>query len=65
MGVWQGQAMNSLMFRPGPPCPILVRPFGHPTPYAYVVLSQNEATSTFHGGGGVFEVETIVTVEDS
>jgi hypothetical protein len=28
MVVWQGVAMNSLMFHPGPPCPTLLRPAG-------------------------------------
>jgi hypothetical protein len=41
MVVWQGVAMDSPMFYPGPPCNTLLRPaalfypFGHPTPYAY------------------------------
>jgi hypothetical protein len=30
MGVWQGVAMDSLKFRSGPPCPILLRPTGGP-----------------------------------
>jgi hypothetical protein len=30
MGVWQGVAMDSLKFHPGPPCPTLLRPAGGP-----------------------------------
>jgi hypothetical protein len=30
MGVWQGVAMDSLKFYPGPTCPILLRPAGTP-----------------------------------
>jgi hypothetical protein len=28
MGVWQGVAMHTLKFHPGPPCPTLLRPMG-------------------------------------
>jgi YD repeat-containing protein len=28
MGVWQGEAMDSLKYRHGPPCPTLLRPAG-------------------------------------
>jgi hypothetical protein len=30
MGAWQGVAMDSLKFHPGPPCPTLLRPAGGP-----------------------------------
>jgi hypothetical protein len=30
MGVWQGVAMDSPKFHPGPPCPTLLRPAGGP-----------------------------------
>jgi len=30
MGVWQGVAMDSLTFHPGPPCPTFLRPTGGP-----------------------------------
>jgi hypothetical protein len=32
MGVWQGVAMDSLQFYPGPPWPTLLRPAGGPPP---------------------------------
>jgi hypothetical protein len=32
VGVWQGVAMDSLKFHPGPPCPTLLRPAGGPPP---------------------------------
>jgi hypothetical protein len=31
LGVWQGMAMDSLKFHPGPPCPTLPRLAGEPT----------------------------------
>jgi hypothetical protein len=34
MGVWQGVAMDSLKFHPGPPCPTLLRPAGGLRPSA-------------------------------
>jgi hypothetical protein len=58
MDVWQGVAMDSLMFHQGLPCPTLLRlvggtplkrleavfyPLGNPTPYAY---AQNPSAQT-------------------
>jgi hypothetical protein len=30
IGIWQGVAMDSQKFHPGPPCPTLLRPAGGP-----------------------------------
>jgi hypothetical protein len=38
MGIWQGVAMDSLKFYPGPPCPTLLRSAGTPAlkqPYGH------------------------------
>jgi hypothetical protein len=74
MGVWQGVAMDSLKFHPGPPCPTSINPaarpllkgpaavfypFGHPTPHVYVDIDAVQVLSE-----NEFHLQPLVCTEE-